>query len=472
MHCLSLILVVFLLVSCVVPVSAASIPGQYDVVDLLATAFSATDDFQQTKASTLYSFSWDVSVSSSLRFVYMNIYSPTAPSSVSLNGITGSLVYSGSFYQYKFSISKVLSNCSVQVRFSSSMSRTVSIGYCIGTVSGQDVFSGFDIRSRGYNSSSFGAVASVTIPYTGNFVSTISGDLSTSQVVNDFELRFDPSVSAADYATFHLLVPGGQAPSEDGFRVPWAIDPGFFLGTGWSHTYPLSVISIDSFYDATTTVGIGRGCWHYVYTVDVSGYDLSSSFLFCTLSVIGVPSSSSPSQYQFKFSVLSSCVGLNVESGGFWHSFTSWLNTQLTNIKSAITSLGTTIANQFTSLKSSLSTWFTNLQNTIKDALNPPGETVPSDEFSEAAGGIDNFEQSQMDSIDSNMSEVSSSVSLSGIGSALAFVQRYTNGVFSGLGDAALLFTFPLFLGIFFYLCSRVPNNTHHKGGKGGDDSS
>lgn len=184
--------------------------------------------------------------------------------------------------------------------------------------------------------------------------------------------------------------------------------------------------------------------------------------------MIGVPGAST-NQYLFNFDVLSSCVGINPDQGSAFRGFTGWLNTQLTNIKSAISSLGTTITNQFTSLKSSLSTWFTNLQNTIKNAINPPGETVPSDEFSEAAGGIDDFEQSQMDSIDSSMSQVQSTVSLAGIGTSLAFIQRYTNGIFSGLGDAALLFTFPLFLGIFFYLCSRVPNNTHHK--KDGDSS-
>lgn len=472
MRWLSLLLIISLFVACVIPASAASVPGQYDVVDLLASGFFSSTGLSVTSTSTVYNFSWEPTSKSSIYEVYVNIYAPTQPSSVSLafgsRTVAGSLVYSGAFYQYRFSVSNVLSSCSVAVRFSSSANRTVSIGYAIGTVSGQEVFTTFNRRSRGFNSSSFGSSVSGAIPFTGRFSSTVSGSHPTSEIVNDFELQFTPSLDAADYATIHIVVPGGQVVAEDGFRTPWAVEPGFFLGSGWNHTYPLSVTHFDSFYDATATVGVGRGCWHYVYTVDVSGYKLTSKNILCCFSLIGVPGAST-NQYLFNFDVLSSCVGINPDQGSAFRGFTGWLNTQLTNIKSAISSLGTTITNQFTSLKSSLSTWFTNLQNTIKNAINPPGETVPSDEFSDAAGGIDDFEQSQMDSIDSSMSQVQSTVSLAGIGTSLAFIQRYTNGIFSGLGDAALLFTFPLFLGIFFYLCSRVPNNTHHK--KDGDSS-
>lgn len=250
MRCLSLLLIISLFAVCAIPASAASVPGQYDVVDLLASGFFPDGDLVDTRVATSYTFNWDVTSSSSIAYVYLNVYAPTAPSSVSLNGVFGTRVYSGAFYQYKFSMSRVLSSCSVVVRFSSSASRIVSIGYCVGSISGQDVFTKFNMRSRGYNSPSFGSTTSdIAIPYTGNFVSTITESLPTSQIVNDFELQFDPALSSADYATIHLLVPGGQAPSADGFRTPWAVDPAFFLGPGWSHTYPLSVISTDSFYE-------------------------------------------------------------------------------------------------------------------------------------------------------------------------------------------------------------------------------
>lgn len=85
--------------------------------------------------------------------------------------------------------------------------------------------------------------------------------------------------------------------------APWAVEPGFFLGSGWNHTYPLSVTHFDSFYDATATVGVGRGCWHYVYTVDVSGYKLTSKNILCCFSLIGVPGAST-NQYLFNLMCL------------------------------------------------------------------------------------------------------------------------------------------------------------------------
>lgn len=463
----SLTLALVLVLTCAVPASAASVPGQYDVVDLLATGFFPDGDLVDTRAATSYTFSWDVTSSSSIAYVYLNVYAPTAPSSVSLNGVSGTRVYSGAFYQYKFSMSRVLSSCSVIVRFSTSVSRTVSIGYCVGTISGQEVFTEFNMRSRGYNSASFGSVTSdISIPYTGSFVSTITESLPTSQITNDFELQFQPVLSAADYATIHLLVPGGQSPSEDGFRTPWAIDPAFFLGPGWTHTYPLSVISFDSFYDSTTTVGIGRGCWHYVYTVDVSGYDLSSYNITCALSVIGVPKSSAPTQYQFKFSVLSSCVGLNPDSGSPFRAFTAWLNTQLSNIKSAVSTLGTTIVSQFSSLKTSLSGWFSSLESKIQAVVNPPKsqeQQEAQDNVDQQVSDMEQFEQSQFGEIQNGTSQLQTDVS-AGVNSfvpALAFIGKYVSAVGAGIQDYIVVFMMPIYLGIFFFICNRASGVTH-----------
>ena len=85
----SLFLVLTLTFLCVAPASAASVPGQYDVVDLLASGVFPEGELVATKSATRYSFTWEVTSSSSLAFVYLNIYSPTVPSSVTLNGVTG-----------------------------------------------------------------------------------------------------------------------------------------------------------------------------------------------------------------------------------------------------------------------------------------------------------------------------------------------------------------------------------------------
>lgn len=132
--------------------------------------------------------------------------------------MTGTRVYSGSFYQYKFSISKVLSTVTVNVNFNSSVSRTVSIGWAVGAVSGQSVFTSFTRRSRGFSASTWSVTTGVQIPGGGSFASTISSDVNANQRVNDFELVFDLDMATADYATVHLLVPAGAGSMEGGWR--------------------------------------------------------------------------------------------------------------------------------------------------------------------------------------------------------------------------------------------------------------
>ena len=470
-HLVSFFLVLALALGCFcVSASAASVPGQYDVVDLLATGFFPDGELYLLKSASTYTFDWTVTSSCSFNQVYLNIYSASKPSSVTLNGISGTLSYSGAFYQYKFLVNSRINDVQVKVNYSTVANRAVSIGYAVGTVPGQAVISSFTFRSKGANSSSYTS-STETIPYKGTFASTFPGSTSSFSAQScKFELVFNSPLSSADYFTIHLVVPTLYYGHPYYDHTDLFEEPSFFLGPNSEHVYPLHVISVDSYEDPPRGLG-GSTAWHYIATVDVSGYKLDTLDLDVDFSVFGVRKGDTDT-YTFGIEVLSTCFGVNVDSGDSNRGFIPWLSARFSDVKSWFGSLGTTIASQFSSLKTSLSGWFSSLEKTIKDALNPPGETVPSDEFSEVAGGIDDFEQSQMVSIDSNMSEVSSSVSLSGIGPALAFVQRYTNGVFSGLGDAALLFTFPLFLGIFFYLCSRVPNNTHHKGGKGGDDSS
>ena len=96
MRWLSLLLIISLFVACVIPASAASVPGQYDVVDLLASGFFSSTGLSVTSTSTVYNFSWEPTSKSSIYEVYVNIYAPTQPSSVSLafgsRTVAGSLV--------------------------------------------------------------------------------------------------------------------------------------------------------------------------------------------------------------------------------------------------------------------------------------------------------------------------------------------------------------------------------------------
>ena len=462
----SLFLVLTLTFLCVAPASAASVPGQYDVVDLLASGVFPEGELVATKSATRYSFTWDVTASSSMAFVYLNIYAPSVPSSVTLNGITGTRVYSGTFYQYKFSVSKVLSTVTVNVNFNSSVSRTVSIGWAVGAVSGQSVFTSFTRRSRGFSASTWSVTTGVQIPGGGAFASTISSDVGANQRVNDFELVFDLDMATADYATVHLLVPAGAGSMEGGWRYAYATEPSFFLGSSYTHTFPLDIINFNSYYDSATSIGYGRGSWHLVYTVDVSGYKLDTYDLICCFSLLGVLKSGTTNTYGFHFNCLSACLGINVDGGDSSRGLLPWLNTQFSNIKSAITSLGTTISSQFSSLKSSLGSWFSSLENKIQAAVNPPKTDAEKEAQSNVETQIammDEFEEQQFSEIQNGTSQLQTDIA-DGVNSfvpALAFIGKYTTAIGNGIKDYIIVFMLPIYLGIFFFVCNRVSGVTH-----------
>lgn len=86
-----------------------------------------------------------------------------------------------------------------------------------------------------------------------------------------------------------------------------------------------------------------------------------------------------------------------------------------------------------------------------------------SQELSDDIDQVDQFEQSQMHVMDTGIVEIQDAVSVASFTGALSFVQNYLNLTFMGLGDVMVIFTLPLFLGLFFYICSRVPGATRWK---------
>lgn len=470
-HSCALVLVLSLLCCCTVSVAAASVPGQYDVVDLLASGVFPDGELAVTRSASSYTFTWDVTASSSMAFVYLNIYAPSVPSSVTFNGISGTRVYSGAFYQYKFSVSKVLSTCTVKVNFGTTASRTVSIGYAVGAVSGQSVFTSFSRRSRGFSATSWSTASSVQIPGGGSFVSTISSDIPPNQRVNDFELSFDLNMASADYFTVHLLVPAGAGGMADGWRSAYSTAPSFFLGSSNTHTYPLNIINIDSYYDSATQIGYGRGSWHLVYTVDVGGYKLDSYDLMCCFSLFGVLKADTTSMYGFHFSCLSACLGVNVDAGDSSRGLLPWLSTQFSNLKSAITSLGTTITTQFSQLKTSLSGWFSKLGDRIEAAINPssPELDEKSNQIDQGSKDVDAFEKQYQDSASAGIEQQNQSVSnlFTSFSSSFAFCSAFLTSCFVGLGDYMVLYTFPLYIGIILFVCNRVSNRVSRNPGRG-----
>lgn len=92
--------------------------------------------------------------------------------------------------------------------------------------------------------------------------------------------------------------------------------------------------------------------------------------------------------------------------------------------------------------------------------------TDQSGQLSDDLAGIDEFEQSQMDILDSGMVQIKESVSYTSFIPALAFVQRYADMIFDSVFDISIIFYLPMFLGLFFFLCSRVPYNIKDVGPK------
>lgn len=73
---------------------------------------------------------------------------------------------------------------------------------------------------------------------------------------------------------------------------------------------------------------------------------------------------------------------------------------------------------------------------------------------------VEEFENQHKDTIDSGLSGITSDIDYSGLVPALSFLTGYLNIAWSGLGGLALIFTVPMFLGVFFYLCSRTPGSS------------
>lgn len=74
---------------------------------------------------------------------------------------------------------------------------------------------------------------------------------------------------------------------------------------------------------------------------------------------------------------------------------------------------------------------------------------------------IDDFNRAQQDSIDTGLESVFDSLNLDSWQSFVtpfSFVQHYVDKIFAGFGSYSIVYTLPLFLGLFFYMCSRVPN--------------
>lgn len=158
------------------------------------------------------------------------------------------------------------------------------------------------------------------------------------------------------------------------------------------------------------------------------------------------------------------------------------LSTMRDNLISAIGSLNTTLAsfwsemssrlalfqssmeNQIHGFRSSMESWFSNVSSKLDQLI---GSTTEGDELSEGAADLEDqvsdiqdFEQSQQEILDNSMPEIQQSVSITSFTAALAFVQRYINATWLGIEDFTIIYTLPIFVGLFFFICGRLPGVT------------
>lgn len=204
-----------------------------------------------------------------------------------------------------------------------------------------------------------------------------------------------------------------------------------------------------------------------------------------------------------QFTSLSSTLSTGFSNVSTWISNqTGLLKTQLLYLREELgagfTNISTWISNQTTTLKTALDAGFTNLDTWIKNqtgfiqtSLVYVRETIQLgfdrvgnwfkeyfgvkdqdaiDDLSQGAGSISqgaadihDFEQSQQDTLNTGFATIQSAITFTSFANALVFVQRYANMTVSGISKYTIVFTLPLFLGLFFYLCSRVPGVTRWK---------
>lgn len=144
------------------------------------------------------------------------------------------------------------------------------------------------------------------------------------------------------------------------------------------------------------------------------------------------------------------------------------ITSEIDELESAITNsisgLQTKLTSLITGFRTSMESW----AGTISDKLDQLiGGTTEGDELTDGAedlesqiGDIDQFEQSQQDVLDNSFPAMQDSVSIGRFSSALAFVQRYINMSWLAIADFSIIYTLPLFIGIFFFICGRLPGAT------------
>lgn len=117
--------------------------------------------------------------------------------------------------------------------------------------------------------------------------------------------------------------------------------------------------------------------------------------------------------------------------------------------------------------RDSVDSWLSSISDKLDQLIGGTSEgdslSDGSQELESQAADIHDYEQSQQEVLDNNFDTIQDSVSVGRFSAAFLFVQRYINMSWLSIADFSIIYTLPFFIGIFFFICGRLPGATRPK---------
>ena len=263
-----------------------------------------------------------------------------------------------------------------------------------------------------------------------------------------FKLRVGVDSNVGDYVIASFYVPFlSEWDGYDNWALPYCIqDISCFVISSGSQVLPLD-FDINFSYMPDRSIAVPGGyrwssCYYVQVFVDISGINLQTY--------------TNPS------------VEIDLTCPGFGHSYSGGNLTvygYALEVGLAVYGRYRSDGNQFSSFSAWLDDKLDYLFGALGGQIDPtvPAEVQNAQDNADAAiDAASQWEQNQYNQINSGAVDTGQTVSsgIASFGNALAFVQVYATNIANGIDDYLIVFTLPIFVGIFLYVCSRVPGIT------------
>lgn len=415
------------------------------------------------------------------QWTYLTIYCASQPSSVFLGTQAMSLMgSSGRYYSYSLSGSINASTINLSFNFSDNSNHTV---YLVDMTGIRDT--NIDVGSMAgayFRSPTDSELSSISV---GNFFQyryqTYSTDYPSfhgfdseqySGLTCTYYFYFPAPSIMSDFVTFRFYVSPSYAHfqlSDSGIGDWDLIDSPSFSSASLIGASSLGVLTniIDapcSVSFASSVPGTSPASLVCDVTFDLHDIHWVRDYLAVAISVLpssynsdlsSVPNGKIQLEYSLRY--VGGHYGFDDVSSNQLALFTSWYSSF---ISEQLSSLQIAIDSDFQSFEST----FTDYLDRVLEALDatPSDSSLSSrDSLDTQLSGLDSWESSQLGDVSSQLGDFSNQIT-GGLGAftpALLFVQRYSNVIASQLNSRGLLivFIFPVFIGIFFFLVRAVP---------------